>query len=329
MPADKETITLATRGSDLALAQTHQVEAALLRAMPHLRVEIAIIKTTGDNRLDLSLSATGAGKVEKGLFTKELEEALLERRADLAVHSLKDLPTQLPPGLQLSAVLERAPTADVLVLAQRHRPSAIHSLDGLPPQSAIATSSLRRAALLRHHRADVQIHEIRGNVPTRLRKLAESEILDGMILAEAGLRRLGYGLEGGQLFDPHLEVVAPAVVLPLEQFPPAVGQGAIALESRGDDPEIEAILARINHQPTWLQIRAERELLRALGGGCQTPLGVHSEPGQPVSGQISLRAIMFTGPDNTEVVQAESSGSSEAPELIGRDLARLLQGTAC
>lgn len=245
-------LILGTRGSDLALAQTRIVADKLRAAHPGIEVETRIIKTTGDRRLDVSLSSPGS--LEKGLFTKELEEALLDREIDVAIHSLKDLPTEQPPGLELGAILERADPSDVLVTKQ------LGGLSGLIANACVATSSPRRKAQLLKLRPDLRVAEIRGNVPTRLRKLAEDPGLDGLLLAKAGLDRLGLGVVPAGL---HVTVI-PEIL-------PAPGQGAIAIECRAGDAEILRVLSAVNHEDTARCVREERRLLQALGGGCSLP----------------------------------------------------------
>lgn len=249
------TLTLGTRGSDLALAQTRLVAAQLQVAHPALTVKTEIIKTTGDLRLDVSLSAPGS--LEKGLFTKELEEALLAGTIDAAVHSLKDLPTELPTGLGIGAILERADPADVLI---SRTPGG---LDALDQGATVATSSPRRKAQLLQLRPDLVVVEIRGNVPTRLRKLAENTALDGLLLAKAGLDRLG-----AEILPAGLHACVVGAILP------APGQGAIALECREGDSAVTDLLQAIHHEETARCVEAERNLLRELGGGCSLPLGV-------------------------------------------------------
>ncbi|MEI8310591.1 MAG: hydroxymethylbilane synthase, partial [Verrucomicrobiota bacterium] len=226
-----KTMILGTRGSDLALVQTRDVAARLARAHPGLALEEKIIKTTGDKRLDVSLSAPGS--LEKGLFTKELEEALLNKTVHAAVHSLKDLPTEQPPGLVLGAVLERADVSDAL--ASKHA----GGWKGLPPEATVATSSLRRKNQLLLLRPDLKVVEIRGNVPTRLRKVLENPALDALIVASAALARLGKDIvpEGLQ-------------ITVIEEMLPAPGQGAVAVECRADDRETRDLLAAIHHEPT-------------------------------------------------------------------------------
>jgi hydroxymethylbilane synthase len=266
---------IGTRNSALALAQTRLVEAAVRSAFPEVQVEIREINTIGDQRLDLSLSEA-AGKLDKGLFTKELEEALLDGRIDAAVHSLKDLPTLLPFGLVLAGVLPRANVDDWL----------ISKLPGgflaLPQGATVATSSVRRQLQIQAHRPDLQIVEIRGNVATRLRKLAENANWHATVLAAAGVERLGL-VQNGKLGDFCISNLTPEVTLP------AVGQGAIGIEVRKNFAEHAAILETINHLPTWEAVTLERQLLRALGGGCQMPLGVRS---YLVNGRWTLDAIL-------------------------------------
>jgi hydroxymethylbilane synthase len=248
-------ITLGTRGSDLALAQARIVMEKLRAVHAGLRVEIRVIKTTGDKRLDLSLS----GSLEKGLFTKELEQALITGQVDAAVHSLKDLPTDQPDDIVFGAILERGDTSDVLV---SKKPGG---LAGLPIEAAVATSSPRRKIQLLLLREDLRIVEIRGNVPTRLRKLASDRSLHGLLLAKAGLDRLGQSF-----IPPGLHVTV------LEKILPAPGQGAIAVECRKSDRDTVEILHAIHHEPTALCVAAERDFLRAQGGGCHVAIAARA-----------------------------------------------------
>jgi hydroxymethylbilane synthase len=248
-------ITLGTRGSDLALAQARIVTEKLRAAHAGLAVDTRVIRTTGDRRLDLSLS----GSIERGLFTKELEEALIHGEIDAAVHSLKDLPTDQPDDLVFGAILERGDTSDVLVSKQPG------GLAGLPIEAAVATSSPRRQIQLLLLREDLRIVEIRGNVPTRLRKLATDRSLHGLLLAKAGLDRLG------ETFIPrglHLAVI--------EQILPAPGQGAIAVECRKSDLSTAELLRPIHHEATALCVAAERDFLRAQGGGCHVAIAARA-----------------------------------------------------
>ena len=266
-----KTMILGTRGSELALVQTRDVAARLGQAHPGLAVEETIIKTTGDKRLDVSLSAPGS--LEKGLFTKELEEALLSKSVHAAVHSLKDLPTEQPPGLIVGAILERADISDAL--ASKHA----GGWKGLPPEATVATSSLRRKNQLLLLRPDLQIVEIRGNVPTRLRKVFENHELDALVVASAALARLGK-----EIVPDGLQITV------IEEMLPAPGQGAVAVECRADDKETRDLLAAIHHEPTALCVRAERELLHRLGGGCHMPLGTRAVI---EDGKLRLLAALF------------------------------------
>ena len=266
-----KTLILGTRGSDLALVQTRDVAARLGIAHPGLVLEEKIIKTTGDKRLDVSLSAPGS--LEKGLFTKELEEALLGGSVHAAVHSLKDLPTEQPPGLIVGAILERADLSDTL--ASKHA----GGWQGLPPEAVVATSSLRRKNQLLLLRPDLKVVEIRGNVPTRLRKVLDDPALDALVVASAALARLG-----GDIVPEGLQTTT------IEEMLPAPGQGAVAVECREDDKETRAVLAAIHHEPTALCVRAERELLHKLGGGCHMPLGARAVI---EDGQLRLLAGLF------------------------------------
>ncbi len=246
---------LGTRGSDLALAQARIVTEKLCAAHAGLEVTIRVIKTTGDKRLDLSLS----GSIERGLFTKELEQALIRGEIDAAAHSLKDLPTDRPDELAFGAILERGDTSDVLVSKQPG------GLAGLPIEAAVATSSPRRKIQLLLLREDLRIVEIRGNVPTRLRKLATDRSLHGLLLAKAGLDRLG-----PNFIPPGLQVTV------IEKILPAPGQGAIAVECRKSDLSTAELLHAIHHEPTALCVAAERDFLRAQGGGCHVAIAARA-----------------------------------------------------
>jgi hydroxymethylbilane synthase len=284
-------LRIGSRGSALALWQARWA-AARLGELGHPS-EIEIIKTTGDKITDVALSKVGT----KGLFTKELEEALLDRRIDLAVHSLKDIPTDLPEGLQLAAVPERADPRDAVVGAP---------LASLSPGARVGTSSLRRAAQLRALRPDLCIEPVRGNVDTRLRKLDERHY-DAIVLAAAGLRRLGCENRIAEL-------------LPVEAMCPAAGQGALAIETRaGHDPAVP-ICALLNHAGTEAAVRAERALLRGLGGGCQVPIGAHA---WIADGTLELMSVVLS-PDGSRVVRDRAKGAPEDGERIGARLARQL-----
>ncbi len=303
---------LGTRGSALALAQAALTEQALARACPELAVERKIFVTRGDQKLDLSLlRASEAGG--KGLFTKELEDALLRGEIEAAVHSLKDLPGHNPPGLAVTAVLERAATADVLVS------KIAGGFDALPLGARIGTSSVRRARQVRWLRADLAIEDWRGNVQTRLRKLAAAAGVAGILLAQAGLERLGFDLRGGALeFEDarfHIESLAGRLL-------PAIGQGAITLQSRADRADVSAILERIDHRETHLAIRAERELQRLLAGDCGMPVGALTT----LRGdRLHLRAILFPSDESQPPATAEAEGDASEPEQIAAEVFARLQ----
>lgn len=265
-----EKVILGTRGSELALTQTTMVTAALQNAHPQLHIERQIIQTSGDKRQDLRFSEfSGVANVDKGIFIKELEIALENRQIDVAVHSLKDVPSDLAAGFTIAAVLSRAPIEDVLITRDPH------TLDSLPQGARVGTSSVRRAAQLKFLRPDLEIVEIRGNVPTRVKKVLGENALDAVLLAAAGLLRLS--LLNANLSRIHIEgQTLCALVLDPVKFLPAAGQGAIAIECRaGDDAVIQAIRS-LNHAETESRVTAEREFLKILGAGCQTPVGAHT-----------------------------------------------------
>jgi len=265
------TLILGTRASALALAQTRLAAEALQLAHPDLVIEEKTIRTTGDERLDISLSTPG--ELDKGLFTRELENALLRGEIHAAVHSLKDLPIDQPPGLVLGAILPRADPSDCL--ASKH-PGAWR---GLPPNATVATCSPRRKNQLLHLRPDLNIVDIRGNIDTRLKKLAESHHLDALVLAKAALDRLG-------------ECIVPAniQITTIAEMLPAPGQGAIAVQCRDSDSPTLALLSSIHHESTARCVNAERNLLRQLGGGCAMPLGTLATI---ESDQLHLQAAIF------------------------------------
>lgn len=299
----KASLILGTRGSALALTQ-EKMTRGLLEDLGNA-VETKIIATTGDKRQDLKLSAPD---LDKAVFTKELEEALDAGEIDAAVHSLKDVPTILEDRFELAVVLERAPVEDVIVAKPgRQLPGGI---DDLAQGATVATSSVRRSRQLRHLRPDLNVIDIRGNVPTRLRKVATLPEIDATILARAGLTRLGYDLSGPTLrFEEHdlpIHVISPATLIP------AAGQGAIAIEIRSGDERTASIIRAINHEPTWLRIGAERAFLHALGAGCQTPVGVHSQLLD--GGRMRMTAIVFQD-DQPEPRLAEIEG--EAADAAG------------
>jgi hydroxymethylbilane synthase len=308
-------LTIGSRGSRLALWQANWVKDRLMSLHDGLEVHIEIIKTSGDVMRDVPLATIGG----KGVFTKEIEEALLDGRVDLAVHSLKDLPTILPEGLQLSAISEREDARDALIL-RAYDSGANASLESLPEGATVGTSSQRRAAQLRHVRGDLQIKDLRGNVDTRLRKLDAGEY-DAIILASAGLLRLGFGHRISQ-------------AIPTETILSAVGQGALAIETRAGDAGTIRLIQPLNHEPTRLACAAERALLRALGGGCQTPIAAHAVVTNAdrlkldglvasVKGELIVR-------DQLEVkaVEAEAAGVKLAGRLLELGAGALLNEAA-
>ena len=302
--SDLKPLILGTRGSDLALAQSTMVRAALQKAHPSLSIELKVITTTGDARAAMPLNeptAEGAG-----LFTKQLEESLLRGEIDLAVHSLKDLPVQTPAGLTLAAILPRAPVDDLLV--SRHP----GGLTGLPPGSTVGSSSPRRALLLKARRPDLNLIPIRGNVPTRLAKVAAGSPFDATILAAAGLGRLGHVLSLGILEIEGLTLWLES----LEWMLPAPGQGAIAVECRVGDAA-EALLSVLNHGPTSRCVEAERLVLRHLGGGCHLALGALAT--ETAEG-IALNAVFIPHPDS-DAAPLTASAIAPSPADVARMVA--------
>ena len=294
-------LILGTRGSELAIAQSKMVRAALEAAHSGLLIELKIITTTGDARTALPLhepTAEGAG-----LFTKQLEEALLSGEIDLAVHSLKDLPVEIPAGLVLAAILPRAQVDDLLI--SRHA----GGLDQLPAGAVVGTSSPRRALLLQRRRADLKMVPIRGNVPTRLSKVAGSGAYDATLLAAAGLHRLGHDLSTGDLEIDGL----PLSLEPLKWMLPAPGQGAIAVETRIGDRAVE-LLRSLHDEGTARCVGAERLLLKHLGGGCHLALGSLA---RETCGTISLQAVFIPDPEGpTLSAEASASTPGEAARLV-------------
>ena len=298
-PDSPASLILGTRGSGLALAQADLAAAALIKAFPAAEISIRKITTSGDQKLDLSLiKQTPAGA--KGLFTKELEEALLSGEIDIAVHSCKDMPGEMLPGLTLASVLERAPSEDVLL--SRTAPG----LDALPSGARIGTSSVRRARQLLWKRPDLGVEEIRGNVHTRLRKLMTSDTLEGTILARAGLERLGFRMDEGRI-----EFEGNTFYTEILDLLPAIGQGAIALQTRAEGRASEAARA-VNHLPTWLAIRAERELMRLLQGDCNLPVGVATTR----SGDSLRMEVVLFGPEQEPPRQVSVEGPANEPEAL-------------
>ncbi|MHB0885917.1 MAG: hydroxymethylbilane synthase [Bacillota bacterium] len=286
-------VRVGSRESALAMRQTEWVVARLSQVHPRTRFEVVGIKTKGDKILDVSLAKIGG----KGLFTKEIEAALLERRIDLAVHSLKDVPTVLPEGLTLLAITEREDPRDALVSPRGY------TLVTLPRSARLGTSSLRRAAQLKHYRPDLEIIPVRGNLATRMKKM-EEEGLDGLVLAAAGLHRLGWG-------DRVAERLPETVCLP------AVGQGALAIEGRAADPAIAGLVSVLNDATTATAVAAERSFLRKLGGGCQVPIGALA---RCADGRVRIAGVV-ADVEGVEIVRGEKEGPVEKAESIGTELA--------
>ena len=288
-------LRIASRGSQLALWQAHAVERALLAADPDAEVRIDVVKTIGDRILDVPLAKIG----DKGLFTKELDEALLSGAADLAVHSLKDVPTRLPDGLVIAAITVREDPRDVLILA----PGRTGSLATLPPGARIGTSSLRRRAQLQARRPDLEVLDLRGNLNTRLAKLDRGEY-EGIILAAAGVLRLGWDDRISEHLDP-------------SDWLPAVGQGALAVVARADDEPLLQRLRGLDHAATAAATTAERAFLRALEGGCQVPIGAL---GELHDGRLTLHGLVASTSGDT-ILRASADGAPEDAAALGRGLA--------
>ena len=294
------TIRIGSRKSQLALIQTYWVQEQLQKRFPNISFEVQTMSTQGDKILDVALAKIG----DKGLFTKELELAMLNEEIDFAVHSLKDLPTRLPEGLMLAAVTERETSADALVVHEKHKDKQI---DTLPEGAVIGTSSLRRLAQLRYHFPHFTFKDIRGNLNTRLAKLDAGEY-DALILAVAGLQRLGMSDRIHQ-------------VLPTDISLYAVGQGALGIECRSDDLEVLSLLKAIEHIPTRDRVLAERAFLRELEGGCQVPIGVDT--------QLQADTLTLTGlvasVDGKQVVKDSVTGFVNEAEQLGIQLAQSLR----
>jgi hydroxymethylbilane synthase len=307
-------IRIVTRGSALALAQANMMLDQCRAAFPDGSFEIKIIKTTGDK---LQTASLAGANLPKGLFTKELETALLNHEGDLAVHSLKDLPTELPDGLKLGAVSKRADVRDVLISRSTN---PVRSIDDLPRGAIVATSSTRRSAQLLHRRPDLKIVPIRGNVGTRLRKLAEQAELGAIVLAAAGLARLRFRVGDSQtLSGDDVPLGLMAVSIPVTEMLPCVGQAAIGIEIRADDSQAESVCAALNDPTTHACVLAERAFLQGMGGGCQLAVGAYGE----ISGeQLYLRAISFLG---AAPQGGERTGKVTDAIKIGETLARELR----
>jgi hydroxymethylbilane synthase len=302
-------LIIGSRGSKLALWQANWIKTKLETAHPGLNVEIEIIKTTGDKLTEASLVQIGG----KGVFTKEIEDALIERRVDLAVHSLKDLPTTLPEGLHIAAITEREDVRDGLIVSEPLR-SKVKKIADLPMGARVGTSSLRRRAQLLSHRPDLQVLELRGNVDTRLRKLDEGQY-DAIILASAGLIRLGFGDRIAARIEP-------------EEMLTAVGQGALGIEARIDDEKTNTLLEPLNHWPTRHATEAERAVLRRLGGGCAVPIAalgrIHKYKGKSKKPGILTLDALVADAEGGKKIRHQLSGPPAQAEELGAELAQVL-----
>jgi hydroxymethylbilane synthase len=292
-------LVIATRGSKLALWQAEHVRDRLQSTRPGLEVELLIVKTRGDKILDVPLAKVGG----KALFVKEIEQALLDGRAQIAVHSMKDVPAELADGLHMAAVSEREDPRDAWISASGQ------PLAELPAGSVVGTSSMRRQCQILAARPDLEIDMLRGNVPTRLGKLDDGKF-DAIVLAAAGLRRLGFGDRISEALEP-------------ERFVPAVGQGALGVETRADDADTtELVRDAMHHQEDARRVAAERAFLLELEGGCQTPLAAHAS----YLGDRLHVAALIGRPDGTEVLRAERTGAPDDAEAMGVELANELLG---
>jgi hydroxymethylbilane synthase len=294
------TIRIGSRKSQLALVQTYWVQEELQKHYPDRQFDVETMSTQGDKILDVALAKIG----DKGLFTKELEVGMIEKSIDLAVHSLKDLPTNLPEGLILGCITERVDPADALVVNKKYQDK---QLDTLPAGAVIGTSSLRRLAQLRHHFPYLTFKDVRGNVNTRLSKLDAGEY-DAIILAVAGLQRLGLGDRVHQVIPPEISLHA-------------VGQGALGIECRAEDTEVLAVLKALEHAPTRDKCYAERAFLRELEGGCQVPIGVNTSIGDDILTLTGMVASL----DGLRLIKDSVSGQPSEAEALGRELALRLR----
>ncbi|NLA40582.1 MAG: hydroxymethylbilane synthase [Smithella sp.] len=289
-------IKVGTRGSKLALAQTNSAVAGLKKAAPEIEAEICVIRTSGDIMQDVSLATIGG----QGVFVKEMEEALLAGQIDLAVHSMKDVPGEIPEGLVFAAILPREDVRDVLVTCGRVK------FEYLPKGAKIGTGSQRRGAQLKSFMPDLEVVPLRGNIDTRLKKI-ETENLTGVVLAAAGMKRLGYG-------------EAVTQFLPTEIMLPAVGQGALGLQVRKSDAELAGLCSRLNHAVTATEVTAERAYLRALGGGCRLPIAAY---GLMEGKRLTLEGLL-AAPNGREVLRDKVWGEPDEAESMGRRLAEMI-----
>ena len=291
-----EKIVIGSRGSGLALWQANWIKSRLQELHPDLKVEIKIIKTSGDKIQDVPLAKIGG----KGLFVKEIEEALLRREVDIAVHSMKDVPMKLPVELEISVITERENPFDALISRGNVK------LDDLHKNAKIGTGSLRRSSQLLKYRSDLQIFPLRGNIDTRIKKL-ESEGLDAIILATAGLRRMGWA-------DKITEVISPEIILP------AMGQGAVGIETRTHDPDVFEAIMGLDHEETHLALDAERAFVSELEGGCQVPIGAYATLDDD-NEELTLKGLV-SSLDGKTIYQNEKKGSLIKAKQLGRELGK-------
>lgn len=292
-------VIIGTRGSRLALWQAEWVKSELQRLYPNLKVELNKIKTTGDKILDVPLAKVGG----KGLFVKEIEEALLRHEADIAVHSMKDVPTEFPAGLHLAVICKREDPRDAFISQIQDSGFKIQKFKDLPEGAVIGTSSLRRSCQLLNIRPDLRIGQLRGNLDTRLKKLDEGQF-DAIILAAAGVKRLGW-------HERITEVLPPGISLP------AIGQGAVGIECRSNDDFINNLIEPLNHEETSVCVRAERAFLKKLEGGCQVPVGAYA---RLIDGKIVMEGLVGSV-SGERIIREQMEGDQDVAESIGIRLA--------
>lgn len=299
----KNKVVIGTRGSKLALWQAEWVKSELQRMNPGLAVELNKIKTTGDKILDVPLAKVGG----KGLFVKEIEEALLGGSADLAVHSMKDVPTEFPSGLHLAVICEREDPRDAFISGIQDSKFRIQNFGSLPKGAAVGTSSLRRSCQLLHIRPDLKIMQLRGNLDTRLRKLDEGQF-DAIILASAGVKRLGWGKRITEILPPETSL-------------PAIGQGAIGIECRAGDTFVNKLIAPLDHRQTSICVRAERACLKKLEGGCQVPIAAYARlsAGQR-NGDLLIIDGLVGSVSGDRIIRSHLEGKPEDAESLGTRL---------
>jgi hydroxymethylbilane synthase len=302
MMKEKNRICIGTRGSKLALWQAEWVKSEIQHLHSEIEISLIKIKTTGDMILDVPLAKIGG----KGLFVKEIEEAILRHKVDMAVHSMKDVPTELPEGLHLAAICRREDPRDALITKVQSSEFRVQSYKDLPHGATVGTSSLRRLCQLMNIRPDLKIVQLRGNLDTRIRKLDEGQF-DAIIVAVAGVKRLGLAYRITEILEPEICL-------------PAIGQGAIGIECRVNDKVINTILGALNHQETSISVRAERAILRRLGGGCQVPIAAYA---RIEDGRVIMDGLVgsITG---ERVIKGHAEGKLEDHERLGTNLAEYL-----